>query len=186
MKKLTDEEYLDYQRLKSLESLSTTYNLEDDIDFPIKNSVALLALAGANPMFSCCGFDYHGQPQHKKHQYGEPYIMLQNDDPTRLVISKIYGTQLPYGWKITRRGTIMLALTSSNNPHWDSPEIIHYSEMMVIALNDLEHYLWDRLKDSLLDEVILEDTNKTHHKNLKYWQYPPKNPWVITLDSLTI
>ena len=186
MKKLTNEEFLDYQRLKSLESLSNTYNLEDDIDFPIKNSVAILALAGANPMFSCCGFDYQGQPAHKKHQYGEPYIMLQNDEPTKEVLNKIYGTQLPYGWKITKHGHFLLSLTLPNNPHWDSPEIIHYSEIMVISLNNLEKYLWDRLNGSLRDEVILEDTNKIYNQNLKYWQYPPKNPWVITLDSLTI
>mgnify|MGYP003496199296 CR=1 FL=1 len=181
------EEYLKYKNRLDLEkSLQHTYNLEDDIDFPIRNSVAILALAGCSPLFSCCGFDYHGQPIHKAHQYGEPYIMLKGDNETREVIGRIY-LRLPSGWRVTSRsGLVYIELTSLNNPHWDDPSVIHYSENLVIAINALESALFSLLKDNLLEEVILEDTNKNHNKNLKYWQYPPKNPWVITIDSLTV
>jgi hypothetical protein len=181
------QEYSDWKRKKEIEiSLQETINLEDDIDFPIRNSVAILALAGCSVMFSCCGFDYHGQPAHKAHQYGEPYIMMRDDAETQRVLGSVY-TRLSYGWKLDRRqGLIFLELVHINNPHWTDPTVVHFSENLVIAINDLEKYLFKNLGDMLQEEVILEDTNKNHYKNLKYWQYPPKNPWAITLDSLTV
>ena len=186
MKSVSEKDYKEFMKYKIHKSLEETCNLEDDIDFPIRNSVAILALAGCSPMFSCCGFDYYGQPVHKAHQYGEPYIMMKGDEQTRTRMGTIYS-RLPYGWKVQeRRGLIFIELTSINNPHWDNPEVIHYSENLVISINELEAALVSLLKDYFVEEVILEDTNKAHNKNLKYWQYPPKNPWVITIDSLTV
>lgn len=181
------QEYLAWKQKKEIEtSLQETYNLEDDIDFPIRNSVAILALAGCSTMFSCCGFDYHGQPSHKAHQYGEPYIMMRSDHNTETVLATIQ-TRLAFGWRIRKQqGLLFLELIQINSPHWDDSKVIHYSENMVIALNNLEKSLFQNLKDILQEEVIMEDTNKEHNRNLKYWQYPPKNPWVITLESLTV
>lgn len=190
MKTVSDREYKKYEAWKTKDkvrkSLFETYNLEEDIDFPIRNSVAILALAGATPLFSCCGFDYHGQPEHKAHQYGEPYIMLGNDAQTIQVIGSLFG-RLAFGWKFSKEGGVtFLQLTRISNPHWDNKELIHFSEEIVIAINSLEATLFGELSYRFLEEVILEDTNKNHNKNLKYWQYPPKNPWVITLESLTV
>jgi len=193
MKRISDKKYAEYLTLKKQKelqerdtSLTSVYNLEDDIDFPIRNSVAILALAGCSTMFSCCGFDYHGQPPYKAHQYGEPYIMMKADLETEKILGSMRA-RLAYGWRLDKRnGLIFLELAHVNNPHWSDPKAIHYSENLVIAINQLEQYLFHNLWDVLKDEVILEDTNKQHNKNLKYWQYPPRNPWVITQDSFNV
>jgi hypothetical protein len=184
--RISNQEYEELQAYKREVSLQEIINLEDDIDFPIRNTVAILALAGASPMFSCCGFDYRGQPAHKAHQYGEPYVMMKDDEKTREVMGRIYS-RLPFGWKVaSRRGLIYLELTSINNPHWDNPKAIHYSENMVISINELEKYLFMYLREFMVDKVVLYDTNAGHNTSLKYWQYTPKNPWEITIDSLTV
>ncbi len=186
MKKISDEDYHEYTFLKTQRSLASIERLEDDIDYPIRNCVAMLALSGCSPLFSCCGFDYAGQPFHKAHQYGEPYIMLDTDEQTSRIIGTIFS-RLPYGWKVERRGRVIyLELLHINNPHWDSPDKIHFSENIVIKINELEHFLYKNLSDVFLTSVTLGDTNQNHIKNLKYWQYIPKEPWVITLDSLNI
>jgi hypothetical protein len=53
-----------------LASEETIQNLEDDIDKPMKLIVGAAALIGAKPQWSCCGFNYDGQPAHKDHVYG--------------------------------------------------------------------------------------------------------------------
>jgi hypothetical protein len=193
MKKISNKKYQEYLELKKWEekqkineSLVSTYNLEDDIDFPIRNSVAILALADCHPIFSCCGFDYIGQPYHKSHQYGEPYIMLEATTKSKYLLGGI-SSKLPYGWVVSfRNGVLYLEQRITANPHWREKNSIHFSEEIVIGLNELEKQLYLYLRQDFLGEVILEDKNKEYVKTLKYWQYTPKNPWVITPDSLTI
>ena len=80
---ISDEDYKEYRTLQhnalfqqKLESVRGMKNLRDDIDVPIRKLVAMFALLGCTPLWSCCGFDYDGQPMHKTHEYGNIYSFI--------------------------------------------------------------------------------------------------------------
>lgn len=180
--KITEKEYEEYQKLKKwaerekiLTSVKSVKRLEDDIDEPIKKCVAMLALLRCEPTFSCCGFDYDGQPFHKSHQYGEPYIRMKSN----LFSISITTQPLKYGWYVVNVvGEVSLCWRASANPHWRNNNCIHFSEEIVGAIAWLEDGLL-RNKDNMLDEVILTDTNRKNKTLNRFWQYPPKEDWVI-------
>lgn len=187
MPKITKEEYEEFRKFQEQRSVFDVTTLEEDIDYPIHNLVAMCALAGMSPMFSCCGFDYHGQPTYKSHQYGEPYIMFKRDQEMVILFdyqSKLFGC----GWEIRdKKSHVLLNLKVPMNPYWRDPKSPHFSEEMVIALNSLERLLYPLLSPLFKEWVILHDTNATNHSvHLRYWQYPPRTPWKITKESFYI
>lgn len=159
-------------------------NLEDDIDLPIKNCIAMLALLGCEPTFSCCGFDYQGQPAHKSHQLGFPYIRMKKN--TMSIAISTDGLDFgKHGWTFREfHGEILLELLTSMNPHWRNKSCIHYSEECVIGIDWLERKLFTG-RGNFKDMVVLKDTNANHRAHLKFWQYPPKKPWTIYKSDYT-
>lgn len=192
MKTLSDKQYREYKDLKKwarrekvLVSAESIKNLEDDIDLPIRKCVAMFALLGFQPMFSCCGFDYKGQPYHKSHQYGHPYINFYMNDRN---LEWIKTGRIGAGWimRVLTRGYVALELKIGMNPHWRKSECIHFAEECVIGLQWLEGYLLGSYSNHFADCVELEDTNDLYIKKgkTKHWQYPPKNPWLIKKELL--
>ena len=192
MKQISNKKYQEYEQLKKWrdlqevrDSVHSVTKLEDDIDLPIRNVVALIALTGCTPLFSCCGFDYEGQHLHKCHQYGEPYVMIRADQRCNDVLGAVW-TRLSGGFILNYRSNLVYLEQKLpyRNPHWDSPSCIHYSEESVIGLSRLEKSIITQLKDYMLDEVILTDTNSQNKKNNPHWQYPPKSDWVISKSAI--
>ncbi len=189
MPKITDEEFNEYQSLikwakreKVYKSAKDTTRLEDDIDEPVKNCVAMLALLGCQPVYSCCGFDYTGQPFHKSHQYGRPYFMLRaspRTDEFLIVLSKQKTI-----WFATPNGFFVnIELMAGMNPHWRREECIHFSEECVLGIHWMERFLWN-CRSGMLEEIVLEDTNNKVKMDVNYWQYPPKEPWLIKKSEI--
>lgn len=173
------QEYKKWKRKRKIrEAVERVEFLEDDIDAPIRNCVAMTALLGASPIFSCCGFDYADQPEHKSHQYGNPYIKFRLTENS-LNLCLLIHNSLPF-WriKIEDVGTIDLEVIVKGNPHWRNDECIHFSEECVIVIGRLEKLLWG-LEKNMSEGVVLCDTNDASRKGNKYWQYPPKKEWEI-------
>lgn len=183
---ISNTEYELFQSLKekadgiyNLSSAKKIKRLEDDIDEPIKRCVAMLALLQCEPKFSCCGFDYDGQPIHKSHQYGNPYITCHKNKFSEHILKLVSENNM---WKIKKRGSEIILeeiITDKNgNPYWRSSSCIHFSEECVIAIACLERTLI-QLKEYFSDSVSLFDTNVHNKRATKFWQYPPKESWTI-------
>lgn len=186
MKRITDKQFDEYQALRKaaimdgkLRSAHQIENLEDDIDKPIQKLVAIFALLSLPPLFSCCGFDYEGQPIHKTHER-RPYIMFSRKYDSSDILADIESHKSI--WKIYKRHAIVLQCDFDNNPDWDFPECIHYSENHRIYIANIEKYLIQRFSDRLVDVATLHDTNETYRPAGIDWLYPPKKPWVISRE----
>lgn len=189
--RITKDEYEEYKMLKSWAERQRVYQsakdiklLEEDIDAPIRKSVAMIALLRCTPTFSCCGFDYEGQPIHKSHQYREPYIKMK-DDMMSTILNLNLGLLLSrYGWRFRTYGPeVILEFVSYMNPHWSDPKSIHTSEECVIGVANLEMVLAKQHKD-FMDAAIIYDTNEKHRGILQFWRYPPKRLWEVRKDYL--
>lgn len=184
--KITKEEYEEYEKLKAWAKKQKVYDsaksvtLEEDIDLPIRKSVAMVALLGCQPTFSCCGFDYEGQPFHKSHQYRQPYIRMKQNIFTTQLYMNLNIPLARSGWSFVRSmgDEMILELVISMNPHWNGPNCIHASEECVIGIADLEKHLMT-LYDDFKEMAFVYDTNACHHKFLRFWQYPAKEPWRV-------
>jgi len=186
MKTITDDEYQEYTKLKLWhekrkirESAHSVTRLEDDIDAPIKKCVAMLALLGCAPIYSCCGFDYNGQPFHKSHQYGRPYFILTANQNTFALLETLSRSRT--GWQGGRGNHptwTNLELMVGMNPHWRREECIHFSEECVGAIALLENVLV-QFFPKMVETITLIDSNSLAKKVTKHWQYPPKEPWTI-------
>lgn len=193
MKTITDKQYQEYKDLRKWAkrekvwvSAENIEYLEDDIDAPIKRCVAMCALLGLNPLFSCCGFDYRGQPYHKSHQYGEAYIMLGRNKLSEQWLVHYGNGSIVAGWKIKKhvQNTLLLVHKVPGNPYWRKKDCIHFSEETAIGISYLEKSLMT-LSDNFMSAVVIEDTNQNYKKSgVRYWQYPPKKPWVIQKELL--
>jgi len=188
-----------YKRENNLKSANSMKSLENDIDLPIRTIVGMFALMGCWPRFSCCGFDYEGQPIHKTHEYGNAYVMLSNNYNTEQVIDFLVGKELLVEtatkktsrwrtWKVEKENIVFIALAfdwleSKRDYPWTKTNCIHYAEKGVIGLNHLRKWLY-RLRKACLEEITLTDTNEQHNKNLAYWQYPALEPWGINKEEL--
>lgn len=182
--RITKEQYEEYVNLKRwakreevFKSAKDIKNLEDDIDEPIKLCVAMLALLGCEPVYCCCGFDYDGQPYHKAHQYGRPYIKMRANSHSVGFLA-ISQKKLGMWYASGNNAFVDLQVMADMNPHWRKEECIHFAEECVISINRLEKILWS-LKNSMKDIAILLDTNATASKQMRAWQYPPKKSWEI-------
>lgn len=190
MKNITDKKYEEYLALKRWAKRENVYQsacaiirLEDDIDLPVKKCVAMFALLGFQPLFSCCGFDYHGQPIHKSHQYGRPYFMFQGNPKSLSLV----GCRFSMGWRsvsMYNKTTVFLENVIEGNPHWRKKDCIHFSEECNIAISWIEKWLLSN-KSLMADTITLEDTNQNYKKNsIRFWQYPAKEPWIIQKELL--
>jgi len=183
---ITKEQYDEYEKLKRwakrqevYQSAKSVLDLFDDIDIPIRASVGMLALLGCEPQYSCCGFDYVGQPFHKSHQYGRPYVILKKNPTTEEFVGLFLKENKTWSAK---RGAlanlINLEVIVDGNPFWRKKECIHFSEECVICIEQLEKFLW-QTRMSMADSAILCDTNVFAKEINKHWQYPPKRIWTV-------
>ncbi len=159
-------------------------NLEYHIDEPVKKSVVGMALLGFKPIFSCCGFTYHGEKVKKTHLPDKPYIFINlgyaTSEQKSLLIDiarKSLWTIGPvddnivdfHGWKWDK-----------NHP-WNIEGSPHSMEPAVLSLNRLEKIL-EGYSGQFLDRIEIIDGNFIYKevRNIKHWQYPTSSPWMVT------
>ena len=195
MLEITQSELEEYLALKSVygqdamrQSLNAVMHLEDDIDEPIKRCVAALALLGCEPAWSCCGFDYEGQPKHKRHQTGRVYFILGRFDNAVRLLQLLHDSQLQWRshWEFQLRGkdAVDMHLDFGNTiEQWDNADCIHFSEQAVQIIKEMEGLLLS-CAPSMAEEVTLKDTNEYYKEVFEFWQYSPKSDWVITKEWL--
>jgi hypothetical protein len=191
MKTISDQEYEEYLSLKNwiskqeiLDSAKSITRLEDDIDAPVKKCVAMLALLGCEPVYSCCGFDYDGQPLHKSHQYGRPYFILTMSEKTVAFLDFLVrkkSTWYAVGGNHPKWTNVELMV--GMNPHWRKEECIHFYEESLVGILQMEKILIG-LHSYMAESVELVDTNYKAKTQAKHWQYPPKEPWHIKKELL--
>lgn len=183
MKEISDDEYKEYLKLKekapyfySMKSAKEIIYLEDDIDTPIKSCVAMFALFQCEPTFSCCGFEYDGQPLHKTHQMRNPYIRMGKNPQSSALLShppKIWTCR-----KFNDEILVEFITKDKGNPHWRNPTCIHFAEEILDAIRYLENSLIAN-KKNFVNKVTIKDTNHLCLQKTRFWQYPPKKPWTI-------
>ena len=192
---ITDTELEELNKLRSIykrngiwQSADAIETLEQDVDEPIKVCVMALALLGCEPLWSCCGFDYKGQPIHKSHQYGRCYFVLGNRLSVLGIYVKLLYSDIPNKgfWSLQSAGDKSIDLhadVSNVIKQWDTPDSIHYYETLSMHIQEFENFLMG-LHESFLDEVTLTDTNATFKDSIRSWQYPPKKDGVIRKSDL--
>lgn len=206
---ISDENYNEYRILQhnavfqqKLDSIRATKNLKDDIDTPIRKLVAMFALLGCEPIWSCCGFDYEGQPMHKTHEYGNLYIRLTLNDCTIRVINKLHSEkiikQLLFNiteiacadWVVWGDANFVQLdcdfdyWISEQGYPWSFSSCIHYYEYGVIKIYQMEEIVKRLFVDDFADEVTLKDSNKAQQTLIKNWQYPALEDWIITKEDI--
>lgn len=206
MKNITEDEYDEWQQLRQnaliqskFDSVRGLKSVKDDIDVPVRRLVAMFALLGCEPLFSCCGFDYDGQPMHKTHEYGCVYFILTDNNRTIQILHELKEAKIVHeleeetskwqGWKANNAWFLRSAFTREHDkieyPWVADRTCIHYSEVGVLRIDILEKVLL-KAKNSFADEAVLEDTNDAYknERKISHWQYPTLEPWMITLDDV--
>lgn len=185
-----------YKRERILESIRSLRHVGDDIDEPIKNCVMALALLGCEPVWSCCGFDYDGQPLHKSHQYGASGVVCY-ETPRVEWLSREFEERPPLWqgtrydlWKIDKYNlysrdfvTFISKAVGEKGNVWPDIESIHYSEPAVICIAVLESWLMGYIL-LMAEEVVLRSSNIEFRNRFPAWQYPPLPDWTVTKDEL--
>ena len=202
---ISDQDYKEYQimlhnvvRQHKLDSVRGLNNLKDDIDIPIRNIIVMLALLGCEPMWSCCGFDYDGQPIHKTHEYGGIYIMLRDTTQANKIVFELMDKGVVFErndktdkwttWKF--QGAIYLK-SNFNYFHkkteypWTMTSCLHYPELAMFKIKELEDILYSA-RESFNFEATISDTNIRYKDRFPNWQYPVLEDWIITLDDVKV
>lgn len=205
MPEITETELEEYRTLKNAygwqaveQSLSGVELLENDVDEPIKWTVAALTLLGVQPVFSCCGFNYVGQPLHKRHTVGTTYISVLANAEFNTLCEELnqYSDHLRGWWweivngsglyKEDQHGQIYFSETWARHgvPEWDDPLCIHYSEMAALAIRSMNVTLYRNFWDKIHLSAVLTDSNGHYQSGVSAWQYPAKKEWLITREWL--
>jgi hypothetical protein len=199
---ISDVNYKEYMILQhnaifqeKMDSVNNTKNLKDDIDAPIRNVVGMLALLGCEPMWSCCGFDYDGQPMHKTHEYGDTFVALRSNHITKALIDALKEDKIVFDvtydtdrWETWETNGIVYLRSDFDYVHektnypWSKYNCIHYPELAVFRIRELEKFLL-RLKDYFMKSITLSDTNDIYKKRDYNWQYPVLEPWIIKRED---
>lgn len=191
---ITQEQYEEYSNLKrmlenqvKLDAAKSVRRLEDDIDTPVRKCVAAFALLGCEPKWSCCGFDYDGQPLYKHHQYGRVYFILGNNDHTTGVI-RLFPKFSEGVWiaRAISQDEIDFHLEFFNPiPQWCSNDCIHYHEPAAVGIGQLELYL-AKFQDIFSETATVKDSNGRFRHLFPAWQFPAREDWIVTKDSFSL
>ena len=132
-------------------------NLEDQIDLPIKNCVAMLNLLGIETWWACCGFDYKDQPKWKDHVYGNPHIIFSLENGLNMKHNGLLYLSQTTGWCLSVcNASCQVAFTLTAKQMypqiWQNKKSIHFHENGNIAITNLETQL-KKFKDHFKDEV---------------------------------
>lgn len=207
---ISDEEYRRYTVFRDnmiyqekLDSVRGLASLEQDIDAPIRKTIAMLALLGCHPVWSCCGFNYDGQPLHKTHEYGNTYVaMIWDENSYRLrealkekLFLEVEDEFDPKGlvnrWVCWDRKNLgLFYIRHSFNAKWEEIKYpwslkmcLHFPEPALVGIKELNYWLL-ALSDYFLEEVVLEDTNSKVKKSTPEWQYPSLAEWKIRKEDI--
>lgn len=195
---ISDDEYKEYMILrqtdlyqKKIASAKAQDTLENDIDLPIRRLVAMFALLGCDVRWSCCGFDYEGQPLHKSHEYGNLYLVFETNERLKTILNWLINQGVVTN---TTKETIQWSTWEVKNftylcsdfdfdwnrisYPWSMTNSIHYSELAAISINILEKFLY-ALRENFADNAVLIDTNQRQKERVANWQYPILKPWII-------
>jgi len=201
---ISDNEYMEYQTVlgnikhqKMLDSVRGLSSVREDIDVPMLNLVAMFALLECSPLWSCCGFDYDGQHIHKTHEYGGAYIAMRKNEKSLSVVDELIKNQAVFFRAVetdkwtTWTDSFVYVKTDFDYFHakseypWSNKSCIHYPELAVIKILELERALFS-MKDKFVDSAVLHDTN-SKYKEVNYnWQYPGLEDWIVTTADLSI
>lgn len=201
---ISDEDYKEYMTLQhnvifqqKLDSIRGLRSLKDDIDIPMRKLVAMFALLDCEPLWSCCGFDYDGQPIHKTHEYGNTYIALKNTQRTRSVIKILYAGKWIQErcndtdkWEVWMTKGILYLRSDFDYFHrkneypWSMHNCIHFPELAVIKIDELENLMFLYFGDEFKETTVVSDTNRSHKTRVKNWQYPALEDWTVTLSDV--
>ena len=159
--------------------------LKDDIDVPLIKTIACLNLLKIRTLWCCCGFNYEGQPTHKLHDYGTLQILIENNASAIWLAAGMLQSQMPFQLTTTLVAPNIKAIgiiRTFGHPvkEWDKPEGPHYHEMPSQYICQLERFLTQpSVIERMKDEITLVDTNAIVRKTNPYWDYKPRDPWVI-------
>ena len=160
--------------------------LEDQIDVPIKKCVAMINLLGLKTLWSCCGFDYRGQPKFKDH--GDAHIYINFNDGINK-INELLFIRSKSGWSLSiadvscTEAWHLEAPSVFGDEMWSKKDSIHFHESSNISIKNLETVLVD-MKELMLEEVVLMDENSTMKELFEYWQHEPAEDWVIKKEEI--
>lgn len=165
--------------------------LIDDIDAPMLPVVGAFALLGLKTAWSCCGFDYEGQPIHKAHEYGKMGLAVLHSEQAEAFARRMTNADIDYQemgracrwfWRAGHvYGDDMLYLNADivTRNAWPYADMIHYSEPGAIMLGVLKRWLLT-LADEFEPEAEVVDYNHVYLSRFPDWQYPPSEPWHVT------
>jgi hypothetical protein len=162
-------------------------NLEDHIDEPIKKCVVGLALLGFTPIFSCCGFNYHGEKIRKDHFLNKPYIYIDYSKMTSELKEVLLDICFKSRWSIGISGANCVDFHGwkwEKEHPWSADGCLHKPEMNVISLRELEKVL-ETYRPKFQEQALIRDGNDVWKKDLglKHWQYAPSESWWVTPDT---
>ena len=179
--------YDEWQQM--IKSRDSVLSLEDDVDVPMKKILVMLSLMGVKTYFSCCGFNYNGQPRHKDHVYGNWQVLMMADavsiEITRFLVDSLKDAGFrPYiEWKGFATSLTWLHGLTGVIPGWNKAESPHNSEVGVMFTKRVEDVLMNYLRD-MKEVAVVFDFNDYMIKQYPNWQYPAKLPWTVSKQKL--
>jgi len=203
---ISDEDYKEYRTLQDhairehkLNSIRGMNNLKHDVDAPIRRLVAMFALLGCEPLWSCCGFDYEGQPIHKTHEYGNSFVVLRDTERSQALVEALKSTGRVVDrtdetdkwetWQVQHQNLYLRTdfdyFHEKSGYPWTMKSCIHFPELAIIRIDEMERLLMC-FRDQFADEVTLQDTNGKYKRRLYNWQYPALEDWVIKKDDVIL
>lgn len=201
---ISDEAYKEYRTLQNtaifqqkLDSVRGMVNLKNDIDLPVRRLVAMLALLECSPMWSCCGFDYDGQPMHKTHEYGNTYLAMQYTMRSRSILKILVAGKWirprsddTNQWEYWINNHTLYLRSDFDFFHrrdkypWSLQNCIHFPELAVAKIKELELLIMAYFEDEFRESVVVKDTNLNQKRFASNWQYPTLEDWIVTLSDV--
>jgi hypothetical protein len=171
--------------------------LEYDIDIPMKCLIAMFTLLGCETRWCCCGFDYESQPMHKTHEYGNVFIIFHSTKRIKEIINALIIKEIVVNrgsktdkWEYWEMGDAIYLRSDFDYYHeeskypWSIKSCIHYPELSLIKIDELEKALVINFKGEFADEATLSDANKISKSIMKNWQYPILEDWIIKKSDI--
>ncbi len=166
-------------------------NLEEHVDLPIKDTVAMFNLLGMETIWSCCGYNYKDQDLkivNKDHAQTFQILISAKED-TFKKITKIFNSEifLWYGLNlnISYRDGQGLVMTLMRAPFpkntvgmWKAEDSPHWHEMPNAFIYKINARLME-FRNEFAEEVLLVDQNTHMKKIIPTWEYPVSEPWLI-------
>jgi hypothetical protein len=167
-------------------------NLKDDIDAPIRTSIAALNLLGIKTAWSCCGYDYPDQPPDKGHFYGQFQLNMKVSPKAEQVclylIKNCPGLSIRYNpFQAGCKDIISVTVNFKDcniPPNWHDPKSQHHHEMGSMYATNIENALLRIPRGEFLNNVAVIDANAEAKEAFKHWAHPIAEPWIIDIKDI--